>query len=227
MDYANFSDAAREKKAASDQVPMDPLSDSIASTFAEFHATTSDQQIECLVSYIDELVRWNKTVNLTGLDSKDAIVADLIFDALFLHTILPRGKKILDLGSGSGILAVPLTILDPERHVISLDKSLKKIQFQRHVKRLLGLERLEPVHARAEDLAPLGCDVLVAKAFGSVHLILALGGRHLRPGGSTFMVRGAGEEAPLEEGYVLEKSDYYSHAKCRKTYRLFVYKKVP
>jgi 16S rRNA (guanine527-N7)-methyltransferase len=206
---------------------MDSLSKSVSSALAAFHASTSDRQIECFISYIDELVRWNRSINLTGLESKEAIVGDLILDALFLHTILPRGKEILDLGSGSGILAVPLSILDPESHVISLDKSLKKIQFQRHVKRLLDLQRLEPVHARAEDLPPLGCDVVVAKAFGSVHLILTLGGRHLCQGGQVFMVRGSGEKAPAEEEYVLENSDFYSHTKCGKTYRLFVYKKVP
>ena len=61
------------------------------------------------------------------------------------------------------------------------------------MKRLLGLARLEIVHGRAEDIPPLGVEALIAKAFGPAPAVLVKGGRHLREGGSAFLVKGKGE----------------------------------
>jgi 16S rRNA (guanine527-N7)-methyltransferase len=187
----------------------------------------SQDQVTLLTRYVDELARWNKKVNLSGMDKEEDIVQNLIADALFLHKVIPPGKSILDLGSGSGILAVTLSILDVDRQVFSIDKSLRKIQFQRHVKRLLELANLELFHGRAQDLVPLSSNVLVAKAVGTVRFVLALGGRHLCEGGLAFLVRGASEDAPEDAGFVLEQNRPYELEKGGKTYKLLVYKKVP
>jgi 16S rRNA (guanine527-N7)-methyltransferase len=205
---------------------MGTLHTSITLALDELRIPATDHQTAQLVSYVNELERWNRIVNLTGKDNKEEMVRDLVADALFLHTTLPVGKKILDLGSGSGVLAIPLSVLDPESRVFSVDKSLRKIQFQRHVKRLLGLHQLGLFHARAEDLPVLDCDILVAKAFGAVRLILTLAERHLARHGRAFLVRGATEKAAEEEGFLLERCSPYSPIKGGKTYQLFVYKKV-
>jgi 16S rRNA (guanine527-N7)-methyltransferase len=179
-----------------------------------------------LVSYLEELGKWNRHMNLTGLEGSESIVRDLVSDGFFLHTVLPSEGLIVDLGSGAGVLAVPLAILLRSRRVLSLDKSLKKTQFQRQVKRLLCLDNLEVIHGRAQDLAPAEGDVLLAKAFGTVTQILKVGGWHVKDGASAFLVRGATDEAVEEEGFVLKEVRPYQLPKSNKTYRLFVYKKV-
>ncbi len=179
-----------------------------------------------LLSYVEELGRWMRTMNLVGLKEGGQIVGDLVYDAFFLHTRVAGMNSLLDLGSGAGVVSIPLAVLNPDKQIFSLDKALKKIIFQRHVKRLLGLARLEIVHGRVEDIPPLGAEALIAKAFGPAPAVLVKGGRHLREGGSAFLVKGKGEEASTQVGFLLEKVERYCLPKSDKAYQLFVYKKV-
>jgi 16S rRNA (guanine527-N7)-methyltransferase len=179
-----------------------------------------------LLSYAKELERWNRTINLVGLKRAERIVADLLYDAFFLHTWVTADTSLLDLGSGAGVVSVPLAILNPGKKVFSVDKSLKKTQFQRHVKRLLGLGGLEIIRGRIEDVGPLHVEALVAKAFGPASSVLGKAGRHLAPGGFAFIVKGKGEGPSEHRGFFLKKVVPYSLPESDKTYQLFIYKKV-
>jgi 16S rRNA (guanine527-N7)-methyltransferase len=160
------------------------------------------------------------------LKNAPAIVNELIYDALFLFTRIGKTASLLDLGSGAGIVAVPLAILDPGRRVCSLDKNLKKVQFQRHVKRLLGLSQLEIVYGRAEEIPGLHVDCVVAKAFGPVTDVLAKAAGHLDNGGHAYLVRGRNDKAAVSDGFSLRNAEYYDLPGTNKGYQLFVYKKV-
>ena len=70
-------------------------------------------------------------MNLVGLKEGGQIVGDLVYDAFFLHTHVAGLNSLLDLGSGSGVVSIPLAILNPDKQIFSLDKALKKILFQR------------------------------------------------------------------------------------------------
>jgi 16S rRNA (guanine527-N7)-methyltransferase len=193
----------------------------------EYFGIVADFEVSTrLVSYVEELEKWNRRMNLTGLARGESIVRDLISDGLFLQTVIPARGIIADLGSGAGVLAVPLAILDRSRTVLSIDKNLKKAQFQRHLKRLLRLANLDVLHGRAQDFAPLMADTLLAKAFGTVSQILKLGGPHVKDGGFAFLVRGAREAAAEEKGFVLRDMRLYHLPGSAKAYQLFVYKKV-
>jgi 16S rRNA (guanine527-N7)-methyltransferase len=199
----------------------------IAESLARFGIERDRETVARLASYAGELERWGRTMNLSGLKEAGRIVTGLIYDAFFIRSRIPETGSLLDLGSGAGVVALPLAILDPERRIFSIEKTLKKVLFQRHVKRLLGLDRLKIVHARAEDAAPLGVDLLVAKAFGPATAVLDKGGRHLAAGGLAFLVRGKGEKPAGGPGFILERAESYRLPGAASAYQLFVYKKVP
>ena len=165
-------------------------------------------------------------MNLVGLKGSEAVIRRLIYDAFFLYTCIGPRQRVLEIGSGAGVVAIPLAILGRSMAIVSVEKSLKKVQFQRHARRLLGLGNLEILHGRIEDMAPLAAGILLAKAFGSASDILAKGGRHLREGGSAMLVKGTSER-PLEtQGFVLEEVRAYRLPGGHRDYQLFVYKKV-
>ena len=201
--------------------------DLIAKGLAAFGIEGSEETVSLLASYIDELERWGRTMNLVGLKEGGRIVEGLLYDAFFIRSRLPGAGSLLDLGSGSGVVAIPLAVLDPGRDIYSVDKTFKKVLFQRHIKRLLGLKGLQVVHGRAEDISPLSTDLLVAKAFGPAAEVLDKGGRHLVGGGRAFLVRGKDEKPTDHAGFTLEKDEIYSLPGHSPAYRLFVYKKVP
>ena len=130
------------------------------------------------------------------------------------------------MGSGAGILAIPLAILQLADKVFSVDRSAKKIQFQRHVKRSLGLERLALIQADIEKIEPLDVDILLAKAFGPLEEILKKGGGHLKEEGLAFVVKGKNEEARELAGFFCIKRETYRLPGLLKEYQLFVYKKI-
>jgi 16S rRNA (guanine527-N7)-methyltransferase len=183
-----------------------------------------EKVVERLSLYIVELERWNRRVNLTGLRDRDALVKKLLYDSFFLYGFV-AGNAVLDMGSGSGIVGIPIAILNGAVKVFSVDKSLRKIQFQRHIKRSLHLEGFEPLHERIEDLEPLGVDTLIAKGFGPIEDILAKGGTHLRRGGRALIPKGHKEEGGDFEGYCLRDTTHYTLPGGERPYRLFIYEK--
>lgn len=192
---------------------------------ASFDAPWSRQTLEDLCFYVMELAKWNKGINLVGLKDEKAVVGELLYDAFFLNSYLRERESVLDLGSGAGIIAIPIKILNREMPLFSVDRTLKKIQFQRHVKRNLKLINFSPIHSRAETLDPLNVQVLVAKAFGSIPHILARGGKHTARGGYAFLLRGKNRERENVEGFVLEDVIPYRLPYSTKERTLFVYRK--
>ena len=200
--------------------------DFVEEGLCHFGISFDEEKLENVVSYVGYLDRWNERMNLVGLKGTEAIVRSLIYDAFFLYTCIGPRQRVLEIGSGAGVVAIPLAIVDRSLAVVSVEKSLKKAQFQRHARRLLHLANLEIIHGRIEDVAPLGADILLAKAFGSASDILAKGGRHLRKGGSAMLVKGTSEKPLENEVFVLEEVRAYRLPKSQRDYQLFVYKKV-
>ncbi len=106
--------------------------------------------------YVEELIRWNAKMKLTGCPSgrevRDALLAPLreMLPALGRHS----WECAVDVGSGNGIVAVPLALAFPERRVVALDSDRRKCVFLKHVAYTLPLPNLAVVHGRLEDYAP-------------------------------------------------------------------------
>ena len=108
------------------------------------------EQVRQLLSYLELLVQWNASYNLTAVRDPLEMVPRHLLDSL---SVLPwvRGEHMLDAGTGAGLPGIPLAILQPELSVTLLDSTGKKIRFLRHVKRRLALENIRPVQARLES----------------------------------------------------------------------------
>jgi len=191
-----------------------------------FHISHDEKTFNNLCFYILELKKWNGHMNLTGLKELNRIVTELLYDAFFLYGYLHGMKYVMDLGSGSGILAIPIAILNENFKIISVDKSLKKIQFQSHIKRVMHLKNFAAVHSRAEMLDPVEVDAMIVKGFGSIEAILEKGERHIRTGGCAFILKGKGEERIIYQGFQLDDAIPYVLPISNREYRLFIYRKL-
>ena len=191
-----------------------------------FKIPFSDPVLKSLIQYVTELKKWNERMNLVGLKDTESIVRELLYDAFFLDGYVRRSESTLDMGSGAGILAIPLKILNEEMRVFSIDKSLKKIQFQRHIQRTLKLDSFFPVQTRVESLGPLNVQSLVAKAFGSITDILTKGGGHIKNGGHAFLLRGKTQAREDVDGFILEEVIPYTLPDSIKARTLFIYRKL-
>lgn len=176
---------------------------------AEFGTQLDAGQLARFSLFVDELRKWNRRINLTAITADREIAVKHLLDSLTLTTILPAQGRLLDIGSGGGFPAIPLAIVSPGLSVTSVDAVGKKITFQRHVGRLLGLGNLTAIHSRAEALAasdPAGFDWVVSRAFSSIPLFVRLALPVLKPEGTIVAMKGreGGREADAAGGELAE-----------------------
>ena len=118
--------------------------------------TLDDEQIEAFLLYLRELKRWNRRLNLTSVVEEREIVVRHFLDSLVPERFLGPEWRIVDLGSGAGFPGIPLKLARPDLSVLLVDSSMRKVAFERHIIRTLGLQGIEALHARGEDLPSLG-----------------------------------------------------------------------
>ncbi len=96
-------------------------------------------QIAALEAHLELLERWNRTINLTAINSREEAVSKHIGESLFLAAHLPPGVlNICDLGSGGGFPGVPTAIARPDCQVSLVEVDVRKSVFLREATRELG-----------------------------------------------------------------------------------------
>jgi 16S rRNA (guanine527-N7)-methyltransferase len=178
--------------------------------------TLSAVQLDRLTLYVDLLLRWRRSMNLTGLRQTERIIDVLVVESLdFLQRqLVPPAARMLDLGTGAGVPGVPLAICAPDVHLTLLDRSEKKIVFLRHIVPRLQLRNCQPLCRTAEALADClsasqRFDVVVSRGVGRVMEVLSLAAPLLRPGGILLLRKPQGT-AELQEAESLLASKHWS-----------------
>ncbi len=119
-------------------------------TLAPFVPNLTETQAARFARYYAMLVEWNEKVNLTAITEETEVAQKHFADSLLPATLLPRGAKCIDVGTGAGFPGVPLLILRSDLRMTLLDSLNKRLVFLQALLEELGLEA-QLVHARAED----------------------------------------------------------------------------
>lgn len=140
---------------------------------------------------VSELLRWNASHNLTGHKTAEEIEINLIQDSLALVPLV-RGDTLLDIGSGAGFPGLVLALALPRLRVTLLESRAKKVSFQKHAIRVLGLQdRVRAVQGRAgQDLMEEGFDTVTMRAVGGLFVSINLGRPYVKSGGVLLLPRG-------------------------------------
>lgn len=160
-----------------------------------------------LRGYLDLLVRWNQTYNLTAIRDPLDMVSKHLLDSLSIANEF-ADQRAVDIGAGAGLPGIPLAIARPDLRITLVESAGKKARFMREAVRQLQLgKRVDVIEGRAEQLdRPAAYDLLTARALATLPQLLALGGHLLRPGGLLLAMKGKfpdDELAGLPPGYRL------------------------
>ena len=139
-----------------------------------------------------ELVKWNLKINLTSITDPFEVAVKHFIDSIAPAGIIPAGASMLDMGSGAGFPGIPLKVVIPSLSVSLADSSRKKITFLKHVIRTIGLEDIEALQGRAEELANGAkmFDVIICRAFSSLEMFVGSALPLLAPNGIIISLKG-------------------------------------
>jgi 16S rRNA (guanine527-N7)-methyltransferase len=119
-----------------------------------FNVHITGRQMVALITYEKELMEWNQKFNLTAIRDSESIRTKHFLDS-FSCVLAWRANpphSLIDVGTGAGFPGLPLKILYPNLKLTLVESVGKKAMFCQHIVRVLGLDHVDVVKARAEDL---------------------------------------------------------------------------
>ena len=174
---------------------------------AELGLNLSDNNIADLELFLQEMGRWNQVHNLTAIENEQDSVRLHLIDSIavlpVMRSYLPmRNPKIADLGSGGGLPAIPIAIIQPDWHLSLIEAIRKKTAFLQHVRGKLKLKNIDVLSERVENVALQQSgqfDAVISRAFTNLSRFLELSLPLLNPSGLVFAMKAkrADEELSL------------------------------
>ena len=128
-----------------------------------------------LEAYAALLLEKNRVMNLTAITEPREVATLHLLDCAALLTMADlRGKRVIDVGTGAGFPGMVLRILEPDFDLTLLDSLGKRVDFLQEVCGALSLERVDCVHARAEEFAAghrQQYDIAASRAVANLNLL--------------------------------------------------------
>jgi len=150
----------------------------------------SSSQSSNLIKYLELIIKWNKTYNLSAIRSINEGINKHLLDSLSIINYIGNGK-LLDVGSGAGLPGVVISIMKPKLSVTVLDSVGKKCRFMQFAKTQLELNNLEVVNTRVEEYQVDECFMqITSRAFAQVDKTLKLTKHLLCDNGVYLLMKG-------------------------------------
>jgi 16S rRNA (guanine527-N7)-methyltransferase len=154
-----------------------------------------------LDALVQELVRWQKAINLVGKTTLQDVWGRHILDSAQLKGLIPEAARTLtDFGSGGGFPGLVVAVLRPDLDVTLIESDARKAAFlEAAIRRLAPVRPPKVVVGRIEDVASTNADVITARALAPLSQLLVWAGRHRSDTAICLFHKGKGWQAELTE----------------------------
>jgi len=172
----------------------------------------SSTQLNYLEIFEKELLKWNERINLTAIRDPEQIQIKHFLDSLSCISVMRDTsiERVIDIGTGAGFPGLPLKIIYPEMELTLVESVGKKVDFCHHVVRILGLDKVQVIQARAETVGQMPghrqkYDWATARAVAIMPVLVEYLLPLVRVGGAMLAMKG--ESAPAET----QDADHATH----------------
>jgi 16S rRNA (guanine527-N7)-methyltransferase len=170
---------------------------------ALFNVHINGRQVIAFHTFEKELLEWNRKFNLTAIRDPESIRTKHFLDSLscILAWKAAPPHRLIDVGTGAGFPGIPLKILYPNLKLTLVESVGKKAGFCQHIVQVLGLEHVNVIQARAEELGQdpghrEKYDWAVARAVANLNVLSEYLIPFVRVGGTALAQKG--ESGPAE-----------------------------
>ena len=178
------------------------MADNLHLVLSQVYPALSQQDLEqaadLLRSYERELARFATQVNLISSADLPRLQQHHILPSVALGgLILDRPRDhILDVGSGGGLPAIPLSILFTQSQFTLVESRRRRANFLRHCVRQLDLRNVRVRHARVEDIDDGPFDIATSRAVGGIDHLRKVAGAKLHEHGCLITTISPDENEP-------------------------------
>jgi 16S rRNA (guanine527-N7)-methyltransferase len=170
-------------------------------------ALLAADQLQCISTYIDLLLRWNARISLTAIRQPDEIVTRHFGESIFTARCLfptptqtaAGSTRLIDFGSGAGFPGLPIKIWSPGIHLTLIESNQKKATFLREAVRSLGMNNVEVFNGRAEAFTGGKADVVTFRAVERFGVSLPIAAEMLATTGRLAVLIGTAQMNQLNE----------------------------
>ncbi len=165
-------------------------------------------QLKQLEVYMKFLIEYNSHTNLTAIKEPEDIYLKHFYDSLVIARYhIFTNEKVLDIGTGPGFPGMILKIFFPNIRLTLLDSNNKKIKFLIELASKLGIENIEIICGRAEEIINKKreeYDIVTSRAVSNLTTLSELSLPFVKIGGYFIPLKGQNKEEIIEAEDAIE-----------------------
>jgi len=162
----------------------------------ELGIAVSREEASQFLIYLEELISWNRKINLTSITDGREIIVKHFLDSILPLSVFPiKEQLVLDIGAGAGFPGIPIKILRPAITLTLIESVKKKVKFLERIIKVLDLKNSVALCGRAEDLASENrgkYDIVLSRAVAPLNILLEYSLPFVRVGGVALALKGPG-----------------------------------
>lgn len=156
------------------------------------------EQLELARRYADLLATTGISHGLVGPREAPRLWERHLVNCAVLHTLLPEGSAVADIGSGAGLPGLVLAVRRPDLDVHLVEPLLRRTNWLTATVEELGLENVTIHRGRAEEVS-LEVPAVTARAVASLDKLVSWSFPLLEPEGRLFALKGEAAAQELED----------------------------
>lgn len=158
--------------------------------------------------FISLLQQWGKVHNLTGRLSKEDIEENII-DSVYPLKFIDSFDSFADIGTGAGYPGFIIAMARSDVKTYLIEPRLKRVSFLNFVKNTLGLNNIEIIGKRVEDIEDLKVDLITSRAVTNTKLLLDITKKISKENSSYLFYKGTLLEEEIKDAK-LENCEVFS-----------------